>query len=91
MANEKTIILATNDGFGAYSHDRQRAIYLESAMACLANPDEVWEDPTLNTAKWIYIKEERSVGFSTLSLRAAVAPCLIYVARSETDLCRRQR
>jgi phage-Barnase-EndoU-ColicinE5/D-RelE like nuclease2 len=56
MANEKSIILSTTTGFGEYTYDRQRALYLESAMACLACPDEVWEDPTLRSAKWVYLK-----------------------------------
>lgn len=57
MSNEKTTILATQNGFGPYSHDRQRAIYLESAVHCLCSPDEVWDDPTLDSARWIYITE----------------------------------
>ena len=57
MASEKARILATANGFGPYVHDKQRAIYLESAMACLICPDEVWEDHTLTSAKWIYLKE----------------------------------
>jgi hypothetical protein len=57
MATEKAIILGTNCGFGDYKHDKQRAIYLRSGRVCLDDPDEVWEDPTLATARWIYIKE----------------------------------
>jgi len=57
MANEKGTITATTSGFGAYTYDKQRAIYLASAIVCLVHPDEVWEDPSLRTAKWIYIKE----------------------------------
>ncbi|MGH9804590.1 MAG: PBECR2 nuclease fold domain-containing protein [Candidatus Acidiferrales bacterium] len=57
MANEKEAILATTSGFGPYRYDRQRAIYLASAALCLAQPDEVWEDPSLDTAKWIYLKQ----------------------------------
>jgi hypothetical protein len=57
MPNERAIILGTPTGFGPYKHEKQRAIYLESAMVCLCQPDEVWEDLTLNTAKWIYLKE----------------------------------
>jgi hypothetical protein len=34
----------------------QRAAHLESAMTCLLAPDEVWINPTLKTAKWVYIK-----------------------------------
>jgi hypothetical protein len=64
MANEKDIILATADGFASYAYDRQRAIYLESAMTCLALPDEVWEDETLASAKWIYIKEFNTSPYS---------------------------
>ena len=56
MANEKAVIMATNQGFGNYKYDMQRAIYLESAMSCLLDPDEVWENPELKTAKWVYIK-----------------------------------
>lgn len=56
MANEKSIILETDHGFGSYEYDHQRAVYLESAMLCLAFPDEVWYDPTLMSAKWVYIK-----------------------------------
>lgn len=57
MANEKSTIVATTSGFGPYTYDKQRAIYLASAIACLVYPDEVWEDTSLKTAKWIYIKE----------------------------------
>ncbi len=57
MANEKETIIATTPGFGTYTYDNQRAIYLASAALCLAHPYEVWEDPSLNTAKWIYIKQ----------------------------------
>jgi len=57
MANEKDTILATTSGFGAYTYDKQRAIHLASAAVCLIHPDEVWEDPSLNTAKWVYIKQ----------------------------------
>jgi hypothetical protein len=56
MASEKSIILSTTSGFGEYTYDKQRAIYLESAMACLACPDEVWEDATLHSARWVYLK-----------------------------------
>jgi len=56
MADEKAIILSTVIGFGPYTYDKQRALYLESAMACLARPDEVWENPTLDSAKWVYLK-----------------------------------
>jgi hypothetical protein len=57
MANEKGTITATISGFGGYAYDKQRAIYLASAILCLRCPDEVWEDLSLRTAKWIYIKE----------------------------------
>jgi hypothetical protein len=57
MAVEKSIILGTLSGFGDYVHDNQRAIYLGSAIMCLTHPDEVWDDPTLRTARWVYIKE----------------------------------
>jgi len=57
MTNEKDTILATTSGFAEYTFDRQRAIYLASAAVCLVRPDEVWENPNLNTAKWVYIKE----------------------------------
>ena len=56
MADEKAIILSTVTGFGTYTYEKQRAQYLESAMACLAHPDEVWENPMLNSAKWVYLK-----------------------------------
>lgn len=57
MSVEKEIILATTDGFGKYTYDRQRAIYLASARDCFLNPNEVWKDQDLETADWIYIKE----------------------------------
>jgi hypothetical protein len=57
MAQEKPIILSITDGFGPYRHDRQRAIYLRSAAVTMSDPDEVWEDDSLNTADWTYIKE----------------------------------
>lgn len=59
MGEEKQIILATVDGFGPYTHDKQRAIYLPAAALTLTEPDEVWEDSTLKTADWVYIKEFR--------------------------------
>jgi len=57
MATEKEAVLATQEGFGLYGHDKQRAVYLESAFHCLRSPDEVWDDPTLSSARWIYISE----------------------------------
>jgi phage-Barnase-EndoU-ColicinE5/D-RelE like nuclease2 len=57
MSTEKSLILTTESGFGPYTYDRQRAIYMESAFRCLTTPDEVWEDTTLKSARWIYIKE----------------------------------
>jgi hypothetical protein len=57
MSVEKSIILDSTSGFGDYKHDAQRAIYLSSAIICLKRPDEVWDDPTLRTARWVYIKE----------------------------------
>jgi hypothetical protein len=57
MSAEKNLLLDTNVGFGSFTYDRQRAIYLESAALCLRTPDEVWEDVALKTARWIYIKE----------------------------------
>jgi len=56
MVDEKASILSAVTGFGAYTYDKQRSLYLESAMICLAYPDEVWEDPTLDSAKWVYLK-----------------------------------
>ena len=64
MSEEKAVILATRDGFGPYVHDKQRAIYLGSAMACLASPDEVWEDSALKSAKWVYIKHFNTSPYS---------------------------
>lgn len=57
MTNEKEAILAIDEGFGSYGHERQRAVYLESAFRCLYSPDEVWEDLTLSSARWVYISE----------------------------------
>jgi hypothetical protein len=71
MAAEKAIIMATNDGFGPYSYEPQRALNLESAMACLANPDEVWDNPTLKTAKWVYIKHFETKPYSCTILLVA--------------------
>jgi hypothetical protein len=56
MLDEKENILGTSDGFGPYEYEKHRAIYLESAMLCLLNPDEVWGNPGLESAKWVYIK-----------------------------------
>lgn len=64
MSNEKAFILDIPNGFGPYTYENQRAIYLESAKHCLSEPDEVWEDETLDTAKWIYIKEFSSTPYS---------------------------
>lgn len=71
MANEKCIILATQQGFGSYTYDRQRAAYLESAMACLVSPDEVWLNPNLKTAKWVYIKHFETKPYSCTILLVA--------------------
>ena len=57
MVNEKSEILSTTIGFGSYTYDKQRAVYLASARICLESPDEVWLDETLLSAKWIYLKE----------------------------------
>lgn len=57
MEQEKPIILSIADGFGPYTHDPQRAIYLRSAAATMIEPDEVWNDDSLLTAHWSYIKE----------------------------------
>ena len=56
MADEEKIILRTRDGFGPYIHDPYRARYLRSALLTLLEPDEVWRDPSLQTADWAYIK-----------------------------------
>lgn len=68
MANEKPIILAITDGFGPYGYDRQRAIYLESAMLCLKRPDEVWEDVNLNSSRWVYLKHFDATPYSSTVL-----------------------
>jgi hypothetical protein len=78
MANERNTILTTNEGFGPYAHDKQRAIYLEPAMVCLVDPDEVWEDPSLHTAKWIYVKQFDAKPYScTIFLIGARADGLV--------------
>lgn len=74
MATEKTTILATTQGFGPYAHDPQRAIYLESAMVCLTTPDEVWENPSLKTAKWVYIRHFETKPYSCTILLGAERP-----------------
>jgi hypothetical protein len=56
MSSEKATILSNTDDFGPYTYDKQRAIYLESAMLCLTQPDEVWDNPHLRSARWVYIK-----------------------------------
>ena len=57
MEQEKSVMLSTAEGFGPYTHEPQRAIYLRSAAITMAEPDEVWDDDSLNTADWSYIKE----------------------------------
>lgn len=50
-------IFALKRGFGNYIHDGQRAIYLRAAALTLWEPDEIWENPELKSAKWVYFKE----------------------------------
>ena len=57
MAEEKATILATVEGFGKYTHDKQRGLLLCCAAKTLWEPDEVWENPNLKTARWVYFKE----------------------------------
>lgn len=60
MPEEKEQILALATGFGEYelAHGGSRARDLPSAHATLLDPDEVWtENPTTNSAEWIYVKE----------------------------------
>ncbi len=74
MAYEKSEILSTTAGFGSYSHDRQRAVYLASARICLESPDEVWLDESLVTAKWVYLKEFDARPYSFTVLLIAERP-----------------
>jgi len=56
MDREKPAILAADKNFAEYTHDRQRAIYLASALLCIREPDEVWLNGELKSAKWAYLK-----------------------------------
>jgi hypothetical protein len=64
MIDEKATILSTTHGFGSYTHEKQRAIYLRSALLTMLEPDEVWDDDRLKTARWIYIKEFDATPYS---------------------------
>ena len=64
MRDEKAAILGLEEGFGTYTHDRQRAIYLRSAIMTLRDPDEVWEDDSLSSARWVYLKEFDSTPYN---------------------------
>jgi hypothetical protein len=55
--DEKAIILATNIGFGSYTHDSLRARRLLFGLECLRHPDQVFRPVRLRTADRAYIKE----------------------------------
>ena len=57
MAEEMPTILGADTGFGPYTHDKQRALHLPVAALTLSEPDEIWENPELTSAKWVYFKE----------------------------------
>jgi hypothetical protein len=60
MPEERDRILSTTEGFGYYElrEGGARARHLRSARETLENPDEIWtENPHLESAKWVYIKE----------------------------------
>ena len=60
MPVERETILNTVDGFAHYElrEGGSRARHLASARATLEQPDEVWvENPKVQSAKWVYIKE----------------------------------
>ena len=71
MKQEEPIIMNLDDGFGPYTHDPQRAIYLSSAALTMFEPDEVFVDTTLLTAHWVYIKEFRSTPYTHTILYVA--------------------
>lgn len=50
-------IFSHKRGFGDYVHDGQRATLLRAAALTLWYPDEIWENPELKSAKWVYFKE----------------------------------
>jgi hypothetical protein len=72
MANEKSIIQSTTEGYGKYliDHGGSRARNLPSAKFTILEPDEVWQDnPRATSAKWVYIKEFDSAPYPyTVSL-----------------------
>lgn len=57
IANDGPDIFSHTTGFGDYIHDGQRAIHLPAAVMTLLEPDEIWDNPELASAKWVYFKE----------------------------------
>lgn len=60
MPNERETILKTIEGFAHYDlrDHGSRARHLSSARVTLEAPDEVWtENPKVESARWVYIKE----------------------------------
>ncbi|MGB6544072.1 MAG: PBECR2 nuclease fold domain-containing protein [Candidatus Acidiferrales bacterium] len=67
MQDEKEIILNTHTGFAHYElrEGGSRARHLRSARDTLESPDEIWaENPRVESAKWVYIKEYDSKPYS---------------------------
>lgn len=60
MPAERETLLKTTEGFAHYElrEGGSRAAHLASARMTLEYPDEIWaENPKLESAKWVYLKE----------------------------------
>ncbi len=63
MRDEKTVILAEVDGFGNYTYEKQRALYLASSIETLRYPDRTYRSEGLRTAEKVFVKEYDSVPY----------------------------
>jgi hypothetical protein len=54
---EKPTIMTTIDGFGDYTHEERRGLFLMAALECLRNPDLVVRPKHLKTADRAFLME----------------------------------
>jgi len=71
MEVEEPIIMGIENGFGPYTYDEDRAVYLPSVAITMIEPDEVWLNPELKTADWAYLKEFDATPYSHTILYVA--------------------
>ena len=57
IADDLQNIFAADLGNKRYPHEKQRAVHLPVAALALWEPDEIWDNPELRSARWVYFKE----------------------------------